>query len=517
MTRKRKRLIIVLAILVVGVTVAWAMMSHGQDRSVVQTGKVERVGKLDSVVSASGEIRAKDFVDLQTEIPGVIIDLPVKEGDTVTQGQVLLRIDPFQAKQDVASAQATYDAATADESSAQVQISIGEATAARDEYSVTAAISDLTQAESNRDYLKAQFERKRKLRDEELISTDDFDLTNSTMLMAEGKVLSAKAHVDQAKADRDLARVTIDQWRKQHEAAARRSAVARANLERMQDLLAKTTITSPLGGVITKLNVSKGERAVPGIQSNPEATLMTIADLSTIDAEMKVDETDIINVALDDRCEVTVDALPDVKLKGFVTEIGNSPIGDVGQLLGNNQSQDQSKDFKVVVRIEDPPPSLRPGLSASAEIYVDHRDDALVIPLQAVTIREVEVDADGKYVVPDLAAMDLAKQAGAGAGAEAAAADASAAPKDEKKEVPKKELEGIFFREGERVRFRPVKLGIKGESDVEVLEGITEGDEIVTGSYRVLRVLADGDFVDVQNGEGLGLRMGGPGKGSGTP
>jgi HlyD family secretion protein len=121
-----------------------------------------------------------------------------------------------------------------------------------------------------------------------------------------------------------------------------------------------------------------------------------------------------------------------------------------------------------------------------------------VIPLQAVTIREVEVDADGKYVVPDLAALDKSKEG------KAAAADAAAAPKSDK-EVPKKELEGIFFREGERVRFRPVKLGIKGESDVEVLDGLAEGDEIVTGSYRVLRVLTDGDFVDVQNGEGAAV------------
>jgi HlyD family secretion protein len=237
--------------------------------------------------------------------------------------------------------------------------------------------------------------------------------------------------------------------------------------------------------VITKLNVSKGERAVPGILSNPEATLMTIADLSTIEAEMKVDETDIINVSLEDQATVTVDALPDVELKGRITEMGNSPIGDTGELLGTTSNQ-EGKDFKVVVRIADPPATLRPGLSASADINVDHRDNALVIPLQAVTVREVRVDAEGRYIAPDPA--ELERQAAGGDEAKVMA---------ESGEQPKQELEGVFVREGEHARFRPVKLGIKGESDVEVLEGLAEGDEIVTGSYKILRTLKEWDLIEV--------------------
>jgi HlyD family secretion protein len=486
LSKQRKRLIAIVSILVVGSVVAGFVLSNRKPKTSVQTGKVERVEVLDSVVSASGEIRAKEFVDIQTEIAGVIVELPVKEGERVQQGDVLLRIDPFQARQDVASAQAQLDSANADAGTAQVQISTAEAAASRDEFAVTVAVSEVSQCESNRDRLKSQLDRKKGLRETQVISQDDYEAADSALRVAESQVLSAQAHVAQAQADRDMARVAIDQWKRQHEGATARGAMARANLERMQDLLSKTTLTAPLTGVITKLNVEKGERAVPGILSNPQATLMTIADLSTIEAEIKVDETDIINVALGNHATVTVDALSEMELRGHVTEIGNSPIGDTGELTATSSNQ-QGKDFKVVVQIDDPPAALRPGLSASAEIFVAHRDNVLVIPLQAVTVREVRVDEQGHYIAPDPAEVEPA-----------GAVLADGAAHDDRK-APKKELEGVFVRDGERVRFRPVKLGIKGDSDVEVLEGLSEGEELVTGSYKTLRTIKDLDPVKVEN------------------
>jgi len=441
MTKKRKRLLAIIVLVVVGGVAAGALLSNRPKRTPVQVGHVERRPVLDSIVSASGEVRAKDFVDLQTEIAGVIVELPVKEGDRVEAGQVLLRIDPFQARQDVASAKAQFEATRAE----------------RDE------------AESNKELLAGQLDRRKELHAQDLIAKDEFESTVSALRVAESQVAAAE----------------------------RRCAVAQANLERLEDLLGKTTITSPLSGVITKLNVSKGERAVPGILSNPEATLMTIADLSTIEAEMKVDETDIIQVSLDDEATVTVDALPDTKLKGHVTEIGNSPIGDTGELRATTANQ-EGKDFKVVVRIDDPPASLRPGLSASAEILVDSRKQALVIPLQAVTVREVRVDAEGRYLPPEAPAAE-GHDLGGEAKVEARADDG-----------PLKELEGVFVREDGRARFRPVKLGIKGESDVEVVEGLSEGDEIVTGSYKVLRTLKEWDFVELdENAIGIARRPAG--------
>jgi HlyD family secretion protein len=487
---KKKRVIAVVSLLIVGAVVAGAVLSNRKPRSIVQTGRVERTEVLDSVVSASGEIRAKEFVDLQTEIAGVIVDLPVKEGDHVKLGDVLLRIDPFQTRQDVASAQAQFDAGMAEADSLEVQIATAQSALARSVAALAAAQSELAETESNRDRLKSQLDRKTGLYGKQVISIDDLEAAQSAVKVAESQVVTAKARIDVANAERQSAEVAIDQWRKTHEAAVRRAAAGKANLERMQDLLSKTTITSPLTGVITKLNVEKGERAVPGILSNPQATLMTIADLSTIEAEIKVDETDIINVSIDDRATVTVDALPDVDLHGHVTEIGNSPIGDTGELTTGNQNQ-EGKDFKVVVRIEDPPASLRPGLSASADIFVDKRENVLVIPLQAVTVREVRVDADGKYVPPD--PSEIEREGGVGADAFAAA------PTKDDHKLPKKELEGVFVRDGDRVRFRPVKLGIKGESDVEITDGLTDGEEIVIGSYKILRTMKEGDGITVEN------------------
>lgn len=492
MTKKGKRLLALAFILIAGGASAGFALWKRRPTTVVQTGRVERLDALDSVVSASGEIRAKEFVDLQTEIAGVIVELPVKEGDRVNKGDVLLRIDPFQTRQDVASSQAQFDAADADAGSALVQVATAEAVMARNEFTIAAAKSEVTQTESSLARLKTQLDRKKGLYEKQVVSIDEYEAAQSAFSVAESQVLSARARLDQATAERDMSHVAIDQWKKQHEAASRRSAGAKANLERMQDLLAKTTITSPLTGVITKLNVEKGERAVPGILSNPQATLMTIADLSTIEAEIKVDETDIIHVAIGNRATVTVDALPNVKMSGHVTEIGNSPIGDTGELTTTSTNQ-QGKDFKVVVQIDDPPASLRPGLSASADIFVDRRENALVIPLQAVTVREVKVDAQGHYIPPDPAELERSNNVSPDAYA--------AAPLPEDHKTPKKELEGVFVRDGDRVRFQPIKLGITGESDVEVLEGLTEGDEIVTGSYKILRTMKVGDWVKVENRE----------------
>jgi HlyD family secretion protein len=487
MTKKRKRVLLVGSLVLVAALAAGTALSKRRPSTVVQTGKVERLDVLDSIVSPSGEIRAEEFVDLQTEIAGVIVDLPVKEGDRVEPGAVLLRIDPFQAKQDLASAQAQFDAADAEAGSARVQVATAEAALARDDFAVAAAESEVTQTEANRDRLQKQLARKKDLHEQNIVSSDDYEAAESAFHVADSQVATARARLEQARAERELSRVSIEQWKKQHEAAIRRGAAAKANLERMQDLFEKTTITSPLGGVITRLNVEKGERAVPGILSNPQATLMTIADLSTIEAEIKVDETDIIRVSLGDRATVTVDALPDTPLEGRVTEIGNSPIGASSE--GLTSGSQEGKDFKVVVRIDAPPASLRPGLSASADIYVDRRESVLVIPLQAVTVREVEVDAEGRYVAPSLADVEQLE----------AANEALAAAPPGLGEAPKKELEGVFVRDGERVRFRPVKLGITGETEVEVLEGLSEKEELVTGSYRVLRTIKDGDEVTVEN------------------
>ena len=243
-------------------------------------------------------------------------------------------------------------------------------------------------------------------------------------------------------------------------------------VSRSQDLLSKTVIASPLAGVITQMNVEVGERAVPGTLNNPAATLMVIADLSVIEAEVEVDETDIVDLELGQRAEVKVDALPDTPIDGVVTEIGNSAIQKVGQ-------QQEAKDFKVVIQLKEPPASLRPGLSCTGEITTATRQEVLSIPMQALTVREFPVDEEGNLV----------------------------RDKDQDKKKParssrkEKEFEGVFRVVDGKAEFVPVETGILGDTNIELKSGLEEGAEIVTGSYKTLRSLADGDRVKAKKEE----------------
>jgi HlyD family secretion protein len=246
-------------------------------------------------------------------------------------------------------------------------------------------------------------------------------------------------------------------------------------------MVRKTVLKAPLSGLITALNVEKGERAVPGIQSNPIATLMTIADMSVIEAEIRVDESDIVAVQLGATAEVEVDAIRDVKFAGVVTEIGQSPIQAASSGGGGFNQNEEGKEFKVVVRLKDPPPTLRPGFTATADIVTATRRDVLVVPLQALTAREVEIDASGTYVPPPEPTGDELPPQAIAAG----------------RREHKKEIEGVFLRRDGRARFRPVKTGITGDMDIEVLEGLQAGDEVVTGPYQALRTLKEWDRIDL--------------------
>jgi len=232
-----------------------------------------------------------------------------------------------------------------------------------------------------------------------------------------------------------------------------------------------------MDGVITQLKKEKGERAVPGMMTSPEATIMTIADLSTIQAQLKVDETDIVNLSLGDVAQIKVDALPDVVFEGEVTEIGNSPID-------STSSSQEAKDFKVIVTLKAPSSLLRPGMSCTGDITTNTKRNVIAIPIQALTSRDVEVDKDGKYQMPDLSNKNK--------GAVARAAS-------NKENAQKKELEGVFvITENKIARFRPIKTGITGESEIEVLENLKENEEIVSGSYQTLRTIKDGAPIKVE-------------------
>ncbi|MBP1623886.1 MAG: secretion protein HlyD family protein, partial [Acidobacteria bacterium] len=285
-----------------------------------------------------------------------------------------------------------------------------------------------------------------------------------------------KATVTQMENQIKIAKNNIDKMKTSLAASKARAKQAAANLAKADDQSNKSKVVSPLDGVITQLKKEKGERAVPGMMTNPEATIMVISDLSTIEAQLKVDETDIVNLSLGDLATIKVDALPDVTFEGEVTEIGNSPIDSA-------TSSQEAKDFKVIVTLKQPSRLLRPGMSCTGEITTDTKNNVIAIPIQALTVREVEVDKDGRYHPPDLQKKSRAVVA-------------KAAGKQEKEQ--KKELEGVFvIDQNMTARFRPVKTGITGESEIEVMENLKEKEQIVSGSYQTLRTIKDGAAVKI--------------------
>src|SRR6266849_10992811 len=267
------------------------------------------------------------------------------------------------------------------------------------------------------------------------------------------------------------AHARIAQSKAQQQSAAGHVTSARAMLTRFADLLSKTTYTAPFDGTITNLPVHEGETVVIGIQNSPGSTIMTLSDLSVITAEVRVDETDIVNVKLGQPAEVTIDAIPKKTFHATVSEIGdNAIIRSTG--LATSQSttgSEEAKDFKVVVTLSDPPENLRPGLSCTAKITTATRSHVLAVPLQALTIRQakdLQDNADKKNSAPA----------------------ASSGPDD----PGKKELQGVFVVQNNKAKFIPVETGVAGVTDIEILSGLKESDTIVTGSYKVLRSLRNG-------------------------
>jgi HlyD family secretion protein len=390
--------------------VAFSVTRESRSRVPVQTQKVGRKD-LVSVVSASGEIKPKRFVNVSANVSGRITDLLVAEGDTVRRGQVLARID------------STRFAAGERQSAAAVE----------------AARADVQRAEADLEASRLAFERSRTMHAERLISDQAFD-------QAEAELKMKKAALDALK---------------------RRVAQQAAALESNRDDLEKTTVVAPMDGVVTQLQKEEGE-VVIGAQSFQPTVIMTVGDLSAFEVEVLVDETDIRYVTLGQPAEIRVDALEGVKVTGHVTEIGSSAIPR-GGAQANTATSSQAKDFKVAVTIQDPPPGLRSGLNATAEIKTAEKKAVLAIPIQAIVVRSV--GKDGKVIDAD------ALQASGGD-------PASTAAKGEEKE-------GVFVMAGGQVAFRPVKTGIIGETDIEVVDGLREGDEIVTGSYKTLRTLKD--------------------------
>ncbi len=446
--KKRKKIAIIVGIVLLLLIVGGFVIKRAQgDTVVVQTGKVVRED-LTSVVTASGEIKPLNYVNIGANAFGKITKLYVAEGDRVKKGQLLAQIENVQPEANVTGMKAGLEAAS------------GDAAAADAAYNT--AVADLKRAQADAERAKLDYERAEGLFKDKLIAKQDYDLKKSTYDMAASGLAQAQARIVQTKAQRDAAHVRIGQ--------------AKANLTSASDVLSKTIYTAPYDGIITNLPVRQGETVVIGIQNAPGSTLMTLADMSVITAEVKVDETDIVNVKMNQPTEVTIDAIPGKTFKGHVTQIGdNAIVRSTG--LATTQSttgSQEAKDFKVVVTLDNPPDNLRPGLSTTAKITTATKASVLAIPIQALTIRQK---------------ADLEKKEKKG--------DVQAAAPPSKKD--KEELQGVFVLRDKKAEFVKVETGITGVTDIEVTSGLKEGDEIVTGSYKVLRTLKNGSSVKVDN------------------
>jgi HlyD family secretion protein len=346
----------------------------------------------------------------------------------------------------------------------------------REDASLKSTRAELEQAENNFARAQNSFNRQQQLSEDGLISRDAYESAQNDYRSAKSRLEVQRANLTQMEKQINIAKNNIERMKTSSRASQAQVKSAAANLAKASDQSRKSKIESPMDGIITQLKKEKGERAVPGMMTSPEATIMTIADLSTIQAQLKVDETDIVNLSLGDIAQVKVDALPDVVFEGEVTEIGNSPIN-------STSTSQEAKDFKVIVTLKTPSKQLRPGMSCTGDITTNTKRNVIAIPLQALTVRDVEVDKNGMYQMPDLNKKNKGNVARA----------------DGDKDGPqKKELEGVFVvNENKVARFRPVKTGITGESEIEVLENLKENKEIVSGSYQTLRTIKDGATVKI--------------------
>ncbi len=431
----------------------------------VQTGKAARQD-LTSLVTASGEIKPRNYINIGSNAagPARITEILVLEGQHVRKGQLLAQLESVQPEAEVAAQRATVSSTEAESAASEAGLTVEQENIKTLEASLDRSKTDLEKAKIN-------YGRIERLYNEKLIAKRDYDEAKIGVEAAEAGVREAETRLPQAKARLAQLRATLS-------AAQRRITLSQANLKRAQDVLARTQAVSPIDGMVTNLPVRIGETVVPGIQNSAASLIMTIADMSFITAEVKVDETDIVNVKLDQSVDVTIDAIPNRTFKGQVIEIGNTAILRSTGLAASQSaiSSQEAKDFKVVVKLLDPPTEIRPGLSCTAKVVTATRQNVLTIPIQALTVRQQgDLEPEPKKGAPPK----------------------SLTPAQERER--KKELQGVFVIKGEQASFRRVETGITGATDIEVLSGLNEGEEIITGSYKVIRTLKNDARIKVDN------------------
>jgi HlyD family secretion protein len=444
----KKILLIILAVVVAGGLVAFMVIKQQSGYTKVLTATIARED-LSTVVSGTGQIKPKTYVNLGATAMGRVTSLAVKEGDKVKKGEVVATIENVQQEASVAGQQAAISAATTDIASYVAAEKTAEA--------------NLEHAKADLEQKKLDWDRAQALYTAGILAKQDFDAKKAAYDLDVASVAQAVAGVNQAKAQTDSARGHM--------------RTAQATLRANQDLLNRTIAVAPFDGIVTNEPVREGETVVEGIQNTEGSTLMTLADMSIVTAEVKVDETDIVNIQLGQPSEITVDALPGKVFKGHVTLVGDQALlRSTG--IATSQSTtgtEEAKDFKVVVTLDGPNDELRPGLSCTAKITTAHKPNVLSLPIQALTMHDP--------------ASDSVKGKG---GVQAATASSVVA-----KPNP---VQGVFVVDKDpkgrlRAKFVPVTTGITGATNIEVLSGLAQGQEVVTGPYKTLRDLKGGSLL----------------------
>jgi HlyD family secretion protein len=452
-----KKIIVIVAIVLVLAGIVIASILHGQANvTKVATGKVGHQD-LTSIVNGTGQIKPLTYVNVGATAFGRITHLYVKEGEHVKAGATLATVESVQPQATVTAQEASIAAAHTDITSFLAAEKTAEA--------------NIIQSQADLEQKKLDFTRAKSLYEEKLIAKQDFDAKKAAYDMSAATLSQRQAALAQARAQTDSQRGHANQ--------------AIANQRANYDALDKTVSRAPFNGLVTNVPVREGETVVVGIQNAGGSTIMTLADMSVITAEVKVDETDIVNVSLNQPADVTVDALPGRVFKGHVTEVGDQALLRTTGLSTTQSTTgtEEAKDFKVVVTLDKASDDLRPGLSATAKITTAHKPDVLIIPIQALVQRD---PAQEKIL-----AANGGKPPTNGAATPAGAATRSQL------------VQGVYVlqmdHKKQRVHFVPVTTGITGATDIEVLTGLKDGDQIVTGRYRILRALKSGTAVKVDN------------------
>lgn len=439
----------------------YASIKYAQrDIVTVQTGKVIQED-LASVVTASGEINPRTYISIGAEYQGQLTEILVKEGDHVKKGQLLAKIDSAQSEADVVAQQAALNSAQADATAAEESYKAGEE-------NIRTLEATLERTKADLDRYDSDFKRGEELYKSGLIPKSDYE---QRMALIQGQKAAAaedESRIVQAKAQ-------LAQLNAEYLSSQKKIAQAQANLNRTADILKKHETIAPIDGLVTYLPVRVGETVVPGVQNSAASTIMTIADMSIVTAEVKIDETDIVNIKLGQPAEITVDAIPNKTFTGHVIEIGNTAILRSTGLAASTSStsSQEAKDFKVVVAMDSPPDEIRPGLSCATKITTATRKNVPAIPIQALTSRtkgDLIADKD-KPLNPDPATVKANKE----------------------------EMQGVFVVKGSKVEFRKVDTGITGATEIEVTGGLNPGDEIVTGSYQTIRTIKNGAAIKIDN------------------